>query len=137
MEGVDRLTGRDGETSPLVTVAIPTRNRSDMLCRCLESVLAQTLSELEIYVSDNASTDDTKSVVESFGDARIHYLRLDDNIGLWGNLSRCLDLGEAPFITVLAADDMMLRENLERMIHFLQQHPRVGMVHYAFQVSVY
>lgn len=61
---------------PRVTVAIPTRNRADLLRSCLKSVLDQSLQELEVHVSDNASTDDTAAAVASFDDPRVHYAPL-------------------------------------------------------------
>src|SRR5918996_2625301 len=121
-------------SSPRVTVAIPTRNRADMLRGCIQSVLDQTFTDFEVVVSDNASTDNTEEVVGSFQDPRIHYSPLDSNIGLWGNLSRCFRLGTAPYVCILPDDDYMLPLNLERKSESLDRNPEVGMVHSAFQL---
>lgn len=67
-------------TSPLVTILIPTFNRSKMLRRCVESALAQTWS-CEVVVVDHGSSDDTPSVAASFGE-RIRYLRRDVDHGV-------------------------------------------------------
>ena len=52
------------KSTPLVTIGIPTFNRSAWLKESIESVLAQTFQEFRILVSDNASTDDTPDVVQ-------------------------------------------------------------------------
>lgn len=67
-------------TAPLVTIVIPTFNRSAMLRRCIESVLAQT-QPCEIIVVDHGSSDDTPVVAASFGD-RIRYLRREVDHGV-------------------------------------------------------
>ena len=67
-------------TDPLVTIVIPTFNRSAMLRRCIESALAQT-QVCEVIVVDHGSSDDTPAVAASFGD-RIRYLRRDVDHGV-------------------------------------------------------
>ena len=127
-----RLTGPVHH--PAVTVAIPTRNRREWLRECLDSVLGQAFTDLEVYISDNASTDGTEELVASYNDPRINYRPLRENIGLWRNLTRCLRLGTAPYVSVLPDDDLMLAGNLEPQVRFLNEHPSVGLVHSAFDL---
>jgi glycosyltransferase involved in cell wall biosynthesis len=119
--------------SPAVTVCIPTYNRRELLARSLQSVRDQSLPNVEIIVSDNASTDDTGDYVRSLNDPRIRYDRLDTNIGLFGNLSRCLQLGTGRYRVMLPDDDLMLRGNLEAKVRYLDENPSAGMVHSAFR----
>lgn len=65
----------------LVSILIPTFNRSNLLKICLGSVLNQTYKNLEIIIIDDCSTDDTKNVVEEFHEKRIKYFRNNKNIG--------------------------------------------------------
>jgi glycosyltransferase involved in cell wall biosynthesis len=119
--------------SPIVTVCIPTYNRRELLAASLQSVRSQSLENIEIIVSDNASTDDTGDYVRSLNDPRIRYDRLDENIGLFGNLSRCLQLGSGRYRVMLPDDDLMLPGNLEAKARYLDQNPSAGMVHSAFR----
>ncbi len=120
-------------SSPLVTVTIPTYNRARLLHRALSSVLAQSLTDIEVFVSDNASTDDTASVVDSFADRRVQYIRNDRNLGHFANLSAGLHLGGAPYLAILPDDDFMLPRHLEEQARFLDAHGEVGLVHSAFR----
>jgi glycosyltransferase involved in cell wall biosynthesis len=119
--------------SPAVTVCIPTYNRRELLAASLQSVRDQSLQDIEIIVSDNASTDDTGDYVRSLNDPRIRYDRLEENIGLFGNLSRCLQLGSGRYRVMLPDDDLMLRGNLEAKARYLDQNPSAGLVHSAFR----
>lgn len=116
----------------LVTVAIPTYQRDRYLEDALESVLAQTVTDLEIIVSDNANSATTRALVESYDDPRLSYAPLLENIGLHGNLTRCLHLGSARYVAVLLDDDTMYPTNLEAKLAVLEDQPNVGIVHSAF-----
>lgn len=120
-------------TSPRVTVAIPTYNRARFLREAIESALAQTVRELEVVVSDNASDDDTAAVVASFDDPRLRYSRLDSNIGLHGNLTRCLRAGSAPYLAILQDDDALAPTNVERKLEALELQPRAVLAHAPFR----
>jgi glycosyltransferase involved in cell wall biosynthesis len=115
----------------LVTVAIPTYRRDRYLKDALESVLAQTVTDLEIVVSDNASSESTRALVDSYRDPRIVYSPLGENIGIHGNLTRCLHLGSAPYVAVLLDDDTMYPDNLEKKLAALDEHPTAGLAHAA------
>ena len=121
------------EKSPLITVCIPTWNRSELLRASLQSVLWQSVRDIEVIVSDNASDDDTADVIRSLDDPRVVHDRLDENIGLFGNMSRCLRLGSGTYRVVLPDDDLMLPGNLERKLRFLRDNPSAGMVHSGFR----
>lgn len=118
---------------PVVTVCIPTYNRRERLAASLTSVREQSLGDVEIIVSDNASTDGTEEYVRSLDDPRVRYERLETNIGLFGNLSRCLTLGSGRYRVMLPDDDLMLPGNLETKVRFLEDNPSAGMVHSAFR----
>lgn len=120
-------------SGPRITVCIPTYNRRPMLERSLASVLSQDVDDLEVFVSDNASTDDTAEYIASIEDSRLHYARLPENIGLFGNLSQSLRLGSGRYRVMLPDDDLMLPGNLARKADFLDTHPSAGMVHSAFR----
>src|SRR2546426_4767904 len=78
--------------NPLVSIGIPTYNRSSSLVRAVESALAQDYDNLEIVISDNASTDETANLSVEFckKDMRIRYIRQSKNLGITENFRRAL-----------------------------------------------
>jgi glycosyltransferase involved in cell wall biosynthesis len=132
MELVDRIAAeppvgflrlpRDGETMSqqhsrigVVTVGIPTHNRSDLLERALRSVLAQTYKNLEIIVSDDASSDDTPRQMSEFTDPRIVYLRSEENTGIARNTNKCLEHATGELLLMLNDDDELEPSAIERL----------------------
>ena len=76
---------------PKVSVMVPTYNRAQYVCQAIASALAQDYPNLEVVVSDNASTDGTAEAVKSYeGDRRFKYFRNHENIGMVPNFRKAL-----------------------------------------------
>jgi hypothetical protein len=116
-------------TAPRVTIALATYNRAGYLRQAIESCLAQTFTDFELLVCDNASQDETEAVVASFDDARIRYLRNAENLGMVGNWNRCLAEARGELIANLCDDDLMLPDRLARQVAIFDAHPETGIVH--------
>ena len=99
----------DSGESPLVTVAVPTHNRARSLVETLASAQQQTYPNLEIVVADNASSDETETVVRNAhrADPRIRYLRNDSNLGMVGNWNRLLREARGALFLLLSDDDLI------------------------------
>lgn len=74
----------------VVSIMIPTYNQAAYIGDAIRSVLAQTYTQLEIVVADDASTDETPEIVAGFGDLRIKYFRNERNIGRVKNYHKAL-----------------------------------------------
>ncbi len=99
---------------PLVTIAIPTYNRAATMLRyALESALAQTYPNVEILISDNASTDATEQLVRGYADARIRYVKHANNIGANNNFNYCVDHASGAYMLLLHDDDLIDAEFVE------------------------
>jgi glycosyltransferase involved in cell wall biosynthesis len=123
-----------GARRPRVSVYIPTRNRAGYLAQAIPAVLAQTFTDLELIVSDNASTDETPDVVAGFADPRLTYIRQPEDSGMMVNSNRCLGFARAPYLVCTADDERLYPDHLRRCVDVLDAHPRIGMVHTAFDV---
>jgi glycosyltransferase involved in cell wall biosynthesis len=110
-----------------VTIGLPTFNRADMIARTIDSVLDQTYGDWELIISDNASTDGTRSVCERAAarDERITYIRQPVNLGLVGNFNFLSEVGRGPFFMYLADDDWLGESFLERCVAILEDRPDV------------
>jgi glycosyltransferase involved in cell wall biosynthesis len=95
---------------PQITTIICTYRRPYLLRRAIESVLHQTYQDFQICIYDNASGDDTASVVAEFAqkDSRIKYYCHSENIGALGNYSYAIQQVSTPFFSFLADDDLVL-----------------------------
>lgn len=116
-------------SAPKVSILLPTYNRAAYLRLALESILAQTFTNFEVVVMDNASTDDTPAVVASFDDPRIVYHRNPRNVGAVGNHNRGLRHCRGEYLAIFSDDDLMLPDNLARKVAVLEAHPTVGLVY--------
>ena len=124
----------DDNSPATVSVIIPTYNRAHWLGGAIQSVLDQTYEDFVLMVSDNASTDHTREVVESFSDPRISYVGRPENVGILKNHNLSLDAVSTKYALILPDDDLLYPEILERTVAVLDQHPNAGMVHCAFDV---
>lgn len=122
------------ESRPAVSVCIPTYNRANLLAEAVDSVLSQTFRGFELVISDNASGDDTPSVVRSYRDPRIRYVRNERNVGHKENWNQCLRLARGDYVNILPDDDLMMPENLAAKVAILSQHPNVGLVHSKYHL---
>lgn len=102
--------------TPLVSVVIPTHNRSAQLALAVKSVLAQTHQKLEIFVIDDASTDDTNEVVNWFPDSRIHYVRHKQNVGGSATRNTGIRLAQGMYIAFLDDDDQWKPNKIEKQL---------------------
>ena len=115
-------------SDPLVTIAIPTFNRAALLKRCIAAALAQSYPYFEVFVSDNASTDETPEVLKAFDDRRLRSTRQQTNIGLVGNWNACLAQAKGEYIVFVSDDDIVEPWFLDRCIDVVRSEPRVPIV---------
>ncbi len=118
-----------GDSWPVVTIAIPTYNRADSYLQgAIEAALSQTYPYLDIIVSDNASTDGTATLVNSFTDTRLRYFRHERNIGANGNANFCLERAEGDYFLLLHDDDLVDADFVETCIRAAGYQRRVGII---------
>jgi len=115
--------------TPLLTVVMPVRNGARWLAEAVDSVVRQTLSDLELLVIDDGSTDETLQILGDWmgRDGRIRLLRQQSR-GLVAALNYGLAEARGPFLARLDADDRAAPERLERQIRVLDNDPSIGLL---------
>ncbi len=110
---------------PTITTIIPTYRRPQQLKQAIQSVLEQTYPHFQVCVYDNASRDDTASVVTEMAkaDPRIKYYCHEENIGAIDNFQFGLEHVETPFFSFLSDDDFVLPEFYETALAGFESHP--------------
>ena len=118
------------KTPPLVSVGIPTFNRLIMLRRAVDSVLSQDYPNLEVVISDNASTDGTQSWCELLArrDSRVRYVRQPTNVGAFANFARVFELSHGSLYMVLGDDDWLESTYVSRCSEVLLAHTETATV---------
>jgi len=104
---------------PTVSVVIPTYNRSDTLERAVDSVLFQDYEDFEVFVVDDASTDDTESVMEQYDDPRLTYIRHTENQGGSAARNTGIEKASGKYIALLDSDDEWLKGKLPAQVSCL------------------
>ncbi len=101
-----------------VSIGLPVFNGGEFLEPTLKSILSQTYDDYELIISDNASTDATQEICESYAgrDKRIKYTRLESNIGAAPNYNRVFDLASGKYFKWAAHDDLLRPEFLETCV---------------------
>ncbi len=127
---IGKIFSGKGFILPKISICIPTYNYAHFIVDAINSVLSQTFTDFELIIVDNCSTDNTKEIVEGYQkkDYRIRYFRNKSNIGLVGNLNRCISLAQCEFVKILCADDLLAPNCLERTLKVFDENPRVQLV---------
>lgn len=109
---------------PLVTVITITRNRADLISRCIDSIQSQTYKNFEHIIVDGASSDNTEEVVSSYNDSRIRYIKTDEahsgHMDCWQ-----IAFGEAKgkYMCFLDDDDEYLPTKIEKQVKLIESLP--------------
>ncbi len=111
----------------LVSVIIPTFNRAVLLKRALKSVYKQTLSEYEVIVIDDGSTDDSAEMIQAeFPDVHYYY---QSNSGVSSARNKGLDVAKGEWVAFLDSDDEWLPGKLEKQFSLLELSPEQKVCH--------
>ena len=122
----DVLESNPAHSHPLVSVVIPAYNAADLTVETVESVLAQTYSDVEVIVVDDGSTDHTRPAMSPFG-SRISYI-YKENGGACSARNAGLRASRGEYVAFLDCDDLWLPTKAERSVAALQAYPEAGMV---------
>jgi glycosyltransferase involved in cell wall biosynthesis len=108
-----------------VSIGVPVFNGERFLARTLTSLLDQTLVDIEVVVSDNASTDGTREICADFArrDPRVRYVRQPVNVGAARNWNMVVHEAQGEFFKWSSASDIIPRQALERCVDVLRSDP--------------
>ncbi|MEH2056200.1 MAG: glycosyltransferase family 2 protein [Nostoc sp.] len=102
--------------NPKVSVIIPAYNTEAYIAKAIESVLEQTLTDIEVIIVDDGSSDKTVEVAKSFTDQRLKVIVNQQNLGVSAARNRALKAAQGEWIAVLDSDDWYAPERLEKLV---------------------
>lgn len=114
---------------PRVGIGVPVFNAEKYLEQALNSILAQTWSDFDLIISDNASTDRTLEICQTYSaqDKRIRYFRNEKNLGAAPNFNRVFALSSHEYFKWAPYDDLIEPEFVARCVRVLDQNPEVAL----------
>ena len=118
--------------NPQITLSIivPIYNVERYLKKCIDSLLNQDISDYEIILVDDASTDNSKELYKELEkDERIHIYLNEQNMGCGYTKRRCAELATGEICGFLDPDDVLTNEALEIMVDAHLQHPEASLIH--------
>ena len=106
----------------LISVVLPAYNAELYLKEAIDSVLAQTFTDFELIILNDGSTDQTESIILSYDDPRIVYVKNEQNLGLIGTLNKGMALAKGKYIARMDADDICFPERFAKQVEFLEKN---------------
>jgi glycosyltransferase involved in cell wall biosynthesis len=112
-------------SSPLISVILPSYNHEEYLPKSIESVLDQTVDDLEIVVIDDGSDDSSPEIIRQYADrdGRVRPIFHEQNQGIPKTMNDGLSAANGEFIAQTASDDLWAENKLERQLEVYRQHP--------------
>lgn len=116
---------------PKVSIGLPVYNGQNYLAQAIDSILAQSFTDFELIICDNASTDATESICRGYAaaDPRVRYHRNPQNLGAAPNFNLCVDLADGLYFKWAAHDDILTPDYLALCVAVLDSDPTVAMCH--------
>jgi hypothetical protein len=116
------------------SVIIPVHNGEPYIGLAIESVLAQTYTNFELLILENASQDKTMEIVKSYSDPRIKVIPSSKLLNIYENWQRILNLELAEFLTILGHDDLLQPKFLEEITKLISHEPGASLFHTHFDI---
>lgn len=117
-----RAVSQDRAPVPLVSIGVPVYNGARFLSQALDSLLGQSMSNLELIISDNASTDDTEAICRAYAakDARVRYFRQTVNIGAPQNWNFVAKQARGRYFKWSSANDFCPPDMVEKCVAVME-----------------
>jgi glycosyltransferase involved in cell wall biosynthesis len=115
------------ETSPLVSIVVPSYNHEKYIQETIESIVNQTYDNIELIVIDDGSKDNSPQIIQKlsqkYGFEFIHR----PNKGLSATLNEGIKLSKGKYWSVCASDDVLTHDKIDRQVRFMENNPDYGM----------
>lgn len=108
-----------------ISVIIPVYNGEKYIREAIDSILQQTYPFMELILINDASTDQTDTIIQSYSDERIVYLVNSGRQGTYKCRNRAVQMAKGQYLAMMDADDIAMPERLEKQFRYLEAHPDV------------
>jgi len=118
------------QSLPLISVAIITYNSENFITQAIDSVLSQDYPNIEVIISDDASTDNTHTVLKKYQQKHPHKIKLllaTKNQGVTNNWFKCIQACSGKYIACLAGDDEFLPKKISKQVEIMENDPNIAL----------
>lgn len=119
---------------PLVTVLMPVYNGALYLKDAIDSILSQSYKDFIFMIINDGSIDDSESIILSYNDPRIKYIKNEKNLRLVATLNKGIELIESKYLVRMDADDISNPTRIEELVLFMESNSEVGVCGSACQI---
>lgn len=114
------------ENNPLCSIVMSVYNGEVFLADAIESILQQTYANFEFIIIDDASTDNSLEIIQSYNDPRIIIIQNNENLFLACSLNKGIRIAKGDYIVRMDADDVSMPERIMKQVSFMERNPQVG-----------
>jgi len=116
---------------PRVSIGLPVFNGENFLVEALDSILAQSFTDYEVIICDNASTDQTAEICNDYlqRDGRLRYFRNERNLGAAPNFNQTFHKSRGKYFKWASHDDLMTTDYIEKCVTALETDPKAVLCH--------
>lgn len=118
----------------LVSIMVLTYNHQEYIRDCLESIYDQTYKNIELIITDNASTDDTVTIIEDMLpklELRFTHVEFEvnkSNVGIVAGINQAAKKLNGEYIKDFSGDDILMNDAIEKLVTFMEYNPEIDMV---------
>jgi len=109
------------------SIILPVRNGGEYVKLCVNSILSQTITNFNLIVLDNCSTDGTSEYIQSLNDERIIIYRSSTSLSIEDNWARIVGVNKNEFVTIIGHDDILFPGYLAEMERLILAYPKAGL----------
>ncbi len=130
------VTAINTSSTPRVSIGLPVYNGENYIVEAIESILGQTYTDIELLISDNASTDNTEQICRHYAslDNRVRYYRLSENIGAAGNFNKVFKYAKGEYFKWAAHDDRLAPDLIEKCVAILNDNEDCVLVYSQLEI---
>lgn len=111
---------------PKISVVMPVYNGEKYLREAIDSILNQTFTDFELLIINDGSSDSTESIIKSYNDVRIEYIKNGQNLGLINTLNKGLNLAKGEYIARMDQDDISHPERFAKQVAVFEKNHDIG-----------
>ena len=114
------------ENKPLCSVVMSVYNGEEYLKEAIDSILHQSYANFEFIIIDDASTDGSLEIIQSYNDPRIIILQNNENLFLAASLNKGIKSAKGKYLVRMDADDISMPERLWKQVNYMEENPSIG-----------